>query len=128
MKNTLKLFVTAGLFAGAAAPVFAATVVGDPMTTSCGEYLAQNDTDRLSLAMQYHAYSLISETDKRAVEAMTDAQKTVMIADARAAREALSAEDMAKLTTMANEWMVKINTNCQASGESMVVKAMDAAM
>ena len=128
MNNALKLIVTTGIIAASAAPLFAATVIGDPMTTSCGDFLAQGDTDRLSLAMQYDAYNSMSETDKTAVEAMTDDQKSAMITEARVAREALSPEQMAVLTTTANEWMQKIVVNCKDSPEKVVVDAMDAAM
>ncbi|MCU0905464.1 MAG: hypothetical protein MUE83_16585 [Tabrizicola sp.] len=128
MKNTLKLIVTTGIIAASTAPLFAETVIGDPMTTSCGQYLALGDADRLSMAMQYDAYNSMSEADKTAVEAMTDDEKAAMISNARAARETLTAEQKAAMTTVANDWMQKINTNCQATEEKTVVDAMDAAM
>lgn len=128
MKNTLKLIVTTGIIAVSTAPLFAATVIGDPMTTGCGDFLAQGDSDRLALAMQYDAYNSMSEVDKTAVEAMTDEQKAILIADAQAKRAALSTEDMAKATATGTEWMQKIITNCKATPEKVVVDAMDAAM
>lgn len=128
MKSILGLIATTGIIAASTAPLFAATVIGDPMTTSCGDYLALSDGDRLSLAMQYDAYNSMSETDKAAVEAMSDDQKSAMIDDARAARSTMTPEQMATLTMAANNWMVKINTNCQTSPEKVVVDAMDAAM
>lgn len=128
MKNTLKLIVATGIIATSTAPLFAETVIGDPMSTSCGTYLKQSDADRLSLAMQYDAYQAMSETEKAAVEAMTEAQRGTMIMDARTKRAALSAEELAKMTTTANEWMTKINAKCQANGEKIVVDAMDTGM
>lgn len=128
MKKILGLIAATGMLATSAAPLFAATVVGDPMTTSCGDFLAQGDTDRMSLAMQYGAYTMMSETDKAAVEAMTDEQKAALITDAQAKRAAMSAEDMAKETEMGTNWLQKIIDNCKASPEKNVVDAMDAAM
>jgi hypothetical protein len=128
MKNALKLIVAAGVIAASAAPVFAQTVVGDPMTTSCGDFLALGDSDRLLMALQYDAYNAMSETDKAAVEAMTEEQKAAMIAETRTAREALSAEEQTAINDAGALTLEKIVTNCQATPDKIVVDAMDAAM
>jgi hypothetical protein len=128
MKNIISLLATTGIFALSAAPLMAETVIGDPLTTSCADYMSQDDAGRLSLAMQYDAYTAMSEADKTAVEAMTDEQKGAMIAEARTAREALTAAELETMTKAANQSMVKINTNCQATPGVMVIDAMDAAM
>lgn len=128
MKNILKMLVATGILATSAAPVFAQSVVGDPMTTSCGDFLALGDSDRMLMALQYDAYSAMSETDKTAIEAMTEEQKTALIAETRMAREALSAEEQAKINDAAMATLDKIVTNCKATPEKVVVDAMDAAM
>ncbi len=128
MKNIISLLATTGIIALSAAPLFAETVIGDPMTTSCADYMSQDDAGRMSLAMQYDVYTAMSETDKTAVEAMSDADKAKMIADAQAARAAMSTEDMDKATAAGKNWMEKITTNCQATPGVMVIDAMDAAM
>jgi hypothetical protein len=128
MKNTLKLIVATGLIAVSTAPLFAQTVIGDPMTTSCGDFMALGDSDRVLMAMQYDAYNAMSETDKAAVEAMTEEQKAAMIADTRMAREALSAEEQAKINEAGMTTLQTIITNCKATPEKVVVDAMDAAM
>ncbi len=128
MKNTLKLIVATGIIVTSTAPVFAQTVVGDPMTTSCGDFMALGDSDRVLMALQYDAYNAMSETDKTAIEAMTEEQKVALIADTRMKREALSAEDQAKITEAGMITYEKIVTNCKATPEKVVVDAMDAAM
>ena len=128
MKKIITLFATSGFLAVSAAPLFAETVIGDPMTTSCADYMSQDDAGRMSLAMQYDAYTAMSETDKTAVEAMSDEEKAKLIADAQTARAAMSTEDMDKATAAAKTSMDKINTNCQATPGVMVIDAMDAAM
>jgi hypothetical protein len=128
MKTIFGLIAATGILATSAAPLFAATVIGDPMTTSCSDYLKQNDTDRLSLAMQYDAYQAMSEADKTAVEAMTDEQKATMIADARTKRAAMNATDLEALTTTADNWKVKMDNKCQADGGKMVVEVMETGM
>jgi hypothetical protein len=128
MKNTLKMIVATGIIATSAAPLLAQTVVGDPMTTSCGDFLALGDSDRLLMAMQYDAYNGMSEADKTAIEAMTEEQKAKLIAETRMAREGLSAEEQAKINEAGTATMEKIVTNCKATPEKVVVDAMDAAM
>jgi hypothetical protein len=128
MKNTLKMLVATGIIATSTAPLFAQTVVGDPMTTSCGDFLALGDSDRMLMALQYDAYNAMSETDKTAVEAMTEEQKMALIAETRTAREAMSAEDQAKINEAGTITMEKIMVNCKATPEKVVVDAMDAAM
>lgn len=128
MKNTLKMIVATGLIATSSAPLFAQTVVGDPMTTSCGDFLALGDSDRLLMALQFDAYNAMSETDKTAVEAMTDDQKTALIAETRTAREAMTAEEQAAINEAGALTLQKIMTNCKATPEKVVVDAMDAAM
>jgi hypothetical protein len=128
MKNTLKMLVATGIIATSAAPLFAQTVVGDPMTTSCGDFLALGDSDRMLMALQFDAYNAMSESDKAAVEAMTEEQKAALIADTRMKREALSAEEQAKINEAGMTTLQTIVTNCQATPEKIVVDAMDAAM
>lgn len=128
MKNALKVIVATSILATSAAPLFAQTVIGDPMTTSCGDFMALGDSDRVLMAMQYDAYNAMSETDKAAVEAMTEEQKAAMIADTRMAREALSAEEQAKINEAGMTTLQTIITNCKATPEKVVVDAMDAAM
>lgn len=128
MKTFLGLIAATGMMTASAAPLFAQTVIGDPMTTSCGDFLALGDSDRLLMAMQYDAYNGMSEADKAAVEAMTEEQKAAMIADTRAAREALSAEEQATINAAGTATLDKIINNCQATPEKVVVDAMDAAM
>ena len=128
MKNALKVIVATSILATSAAPLFAQTVIGDPMTTSCGDFMALGDSDRVLMAMQYDAYNAMSETDKAAVEAMTEEQKAAMIADTRMAREALSAEEQAKINEAGMTTMETIVNNCKATPEKVVVDAMDAAM
>lgn len=128
MKNTLKLIVATGIIATSTAPVFAQAAIGDPMTTSCGDFMALGDSDRMLIALQYDAYNAMSETDKTAVEAMSDVEKAALIADTRMKREALSAEDQAKITEAGMITYEKIVTNCKATPEKVVVDAMDSAM
>lgn len=128
MKNTLKMLVATSIIATSTAPLFAQTVIGDPMTTSCGDFLALGDSDRLLMAMQYDAYNAMSEADKAAVEAMTEDQKAALIAETRTKREALSAEEQAKINETGTATLQTIVTNCQATPEKIVVDAMDAAM
>lgn len=128
MKNILGLIAVSGMLATSTAPLFAETVIGDPMTTSCNDYLKQSDADRLSLAMQYDAYQAMSETDRTAVEAMTDAERAILIADARTKRAAMSATEIEALTTTANNWMDKMSRNCQLDGGKMVVDAMESSL
>lgn len=128
MKNTLKMLVATSIIATSTAPLFAQTVIGDPMTTSCGDFLALGDSDRLLMAMQYDAYNAMSEADKAAVEAMTEDQKAALIAETRTKREALSAEEQAKINEAGTATLQTIVTNCQATPEKIVVDAMDAAM
>lgn len=128
MKNALKVIVATSILATSAAPVFAQTVIGDPMTTSCGDFLALGDSDRLLMAMQFDAYNAMSETDKAAVEAMTEDQKATLIADTRMKRDALSAEEQAKINEAGKTTMESIVNNCKATPEKVVVDAMDAAM
>ena len=128
MKNALKVIVATSILATSAAPLLAQTVIGDPMTTSCGDFMALGDSDRMLMALQYDAYNAMSETDKAAVEAMTEDQKAALIADTRMAREALSAEEQAKINEAGMATLTKIVTNCAATPEKVVVDAMDAAM
>ncbi len=128
MKNALKIIVVTGILATSTAPLFAQTVIGDPMTTSCGDFLALGDSDRMLMALQFDAYNAMSETDKAAVEAMTEEQKAALISDTRMKREALSAEEQAKINEAGEKTMQTIVTNCKATPEKVVVDAMDAAM
>jgi hypothetical protein len=128
MKNTLKMLVATSIIATSVAPLFAQTVVSDPMTTSCGDFLALGDSDRMLMALQNDACNAMSEADKAAVEAMTEEQKTAMIAETRTARDALSAEEQAKITEAGIITYEKIVTNCEATLEKIVVDAMDATM
>jgi hypothetical protein len=128
MKNTLKMLVATGILATSTAPLFAQTVIGDPMTTSCGDFMSLGDSDRLLMALQYDAYKGMSEADKTAVEAMTEDEKAALIADTRMKREALSAEEQAKINETGMATMQTIVTNCEATPEKVVVDAMDAAM
>jgi Arc/MetJ-type ribon-helix-helix transcriptional regulator len=128
MKNTFKIIVATSIMATSAAPLFAQSVIGDPMTTSCGDFLSLGDSDRMLMALQYDAYSSMSEADKTAVEAMTEEEKAALIADTRMKREALSAEEQAKINEAGTATMEKIMVNCKATPEKVVVDAMDAAM
>ena len=128
MKNTLKMIIATGILATSTAPLFAQAVVGDPMTTSCGDFLSLGDSDRMLMALQFDAYSMMSETDKATVEAMTEEQRAALISETRMAREALSAEEQATINAAGTTTMEKIMVNCKATPEKVVVDAMDAAM
>jgi hypothetical protein len=128
MNNAIKLMAVAGIIAASVAPALAQGVVGDPMTTNCSDYATQDNAGKMSLAMQLNSYNAMSDAERTVIEEMSPEEVATMIVDARAARAAMSAKDMAAATAEAESTMTKITTNCQASPESTVVDAMDKAM
>jgi RNase H-fold protein (predicted Holliday junction resolvase) len=128
MNHIIKVLAASGILASSFTPVFAQTVVGDPMTTNCSDYATQDDAGKMSLAMQLNVYTAMTDEEKTAVEAMTTEQKAAMIVESQTARAAMSEADMAAATEAAKGTMDKIMTNCQATPEKTIVDAMDAAM
>ena len=128
MNALLQLIAASGIAASSAAPAFAEAHIMDPMTMTCAEFSAMDETGMMAATHTMDMAMAMTDEEMTAAMAMTDEEKAAMQAEADAATAAMTEEETAAAMAETETSMAAMMTACGTMPDGTVMDAMKSSM